>query len=60
MRKLVDPIHLFDSSGLSVMTGDYLRKENDRLTKENAELKARAMRLFKRLQAIETDKHSSH
>lgn len=53
MSKLVDPVHLFDINGLSVLSRGHLEAENARLEKENAMLKAKLRQVIARLRRAE-------
>lgn len=54
--KKVDPVHLFDALGNSVLSNGHIRAENERLRAENEELKARLARILTRLKAFRSQK----
>jgi hemerythrin-like domain-containing protein len=54
-RQLVDPVHLFDHTGHSIMSGRYLQARNDDLTRENERLRAIIRRFQQRLKQTESD-----
>lgn len=58
MSKLYDPIHFFNSRGLSVLTQEHQIEEMNKLRAENNDLKRKLRAMTMRLRAIAGDKEA--
>ena len=54
--KLIDPLHLFNARGQSLLSADHFETENAKLQAEVTRLNAQVKRLALRLRTIASDK----
>jgi len=55
MPPLVDPVHLFNARGVSILTEDHLHRENRRLRDRIVELERQLGSVLRRLRAVSGD-----